>query len=478
MKKIILILAILFLSAVVNAQYGDAYHAPNTVQLSLDRQKRMAAADNAHYDNMRSDKKSTSSTTEISGDYNAYGWADYSRMKERDAAEKRQNERLNEWAAKERKLEALIKSRNLKREPQYHAQLLKAAKEAGFDDYSASIFFGHNPQEYEQKLLKQKLAENGAYSGGTKINCQGDCVETLKAYNGDVYVGNTLNGKPHGKGKYKTKATNIDVEGNFVNGQIDGLATAKGENYTASGTFKMGKQIGVHTITTQEENNIIGTYKVNFDNMESCSYSGSDGMSFNGTMDAAYNFIKGDIVYGSGIKFKGYFKDNSPYRGTWIKEYRIMVGEFAAANDGTLYLKYGYLDNQKDKIIYQGNFGPGMKKIGFVNQQTSDGTVTELYYAAPEVEEYVCIYFASGTKMYLKARADGEDYIGVQNIKDDNGGSIPVRYSKKTGLDYLKAEEKNLIEKSSQYAKEAIAKMKQGQAEYNKNLENVAEFFK
>lgn len=80
--------------------------------------------------------------------------------------------------------------------------------------------------------------------------------------------------------------------------------------------------------------------------------------------------------------------------------------------------------------------------------------------------------------MYLKVRADGIEYIGVQNLKDDNAGSIPVRYSKKEDFVYLKAQEKELIEKALSMQKEAIAKMKKGQADYNKALENVAEFFK
>lgn len=477
MKKI-LFLTMLIAPCTVFAQLGDAYHAPNTLRLSLDRQRRMTANDNAHYDNMRSGNKTSSSSGSINGDYNAYGWADYSRMKEMAATEERQNERINAWTAKQNKLKEIIKTRKIKIEAPYYTQLVNAAKEAGFDDYSISRFYGHDAKELESILLKKMLAEKGAYSGGTKLNCQEGCEETLKAYNGDIYVGNTLNGRPHGKGKYTTKATNITVEGNFANGQIDGLVSAKGEKYTATGNFKMGKQIGVHTITNQEDDGIIGTYKLNFDNMDDCSYKGSDGMNFKGKMDAAYNFVKGEIVYGSGIKFNGYFKDNEPYRGTWIKEHRIMVGEFASDQDDVLYLKYGYFDNQKEKKITQGFFAPGMKRTGFNSVESEDGTITEFYYSSPDVEEYICIYFPSGTKLYLKARADGENYIGIKNLKDDPNNSYPVRYIKNNGLQNLDASETDLITKSSQYAKEAIAKMKQGQSDYNKALENVAEFFK
>jgi hypothetical protein len=60
--------------------------------------------------------------------------------------------------------------------------------------------------------------------------------------------------------------------------------------------------------------------------------------------------------------------------------------------------------------------------------------------------------------MYLKVRADGIEYIGVQNLKDDNAGSIPVRYSKKEDFVYLKAEEKELIEKRSVCKKKPLQK--------------------
>ena len=53
MKKIIITAIFLSSFQLVFSQLGDAYHAPNTLQLSLDRQRRMNAADNAHYYNMR-----------------------------------------------------------------------------------------------------------------------------------------------------------------------------------------------------------------------------------------------------------------------------------------------------------------------------------------------------------------------------------------------------------------------------------------
>jgi len=478
MKQIILTATLLLSCHLCFSQLGDAYHAPNTLQLSLDRQRRMAAADNAHYDNMRSGNKSSSSSGNISGDYNAYGWADYSRIKKQEEAGRRQEARINEYNDKVNKLEALIKARGLKRQPQYHDQLRKAAKDAGYDDLQISVMFGYSEESYKLILERAGKNNNGGISGSTKAACQGDCTETLSYSNGDVYIGNTLNGNPHGKGKLKTKAANYEIEGNFSNGQFDGDITIKGQGYTETGRFNKGKQIGIHTVTTQEKDGVTGTYKMDFDNLENCTYSATDGMEFTGTMDEKYYFVKGKIVYGNGTAFNGYFKDNDPYRGVWHKEHRTMVGEFGS-NDKTdnLYLKYGYLENANTKTETQGYYSPDMQRVVFQNVTSQDGTVTETTFSAPDVEEYVCVYFKSGNRLYLKANADGKDYIGVQNLVSDPGHSYPIRYNKQDGIVNLNPNETELIAKSSQYANEAKAKTKEGQVKYTNDLKNVDEFF-
>jgi hypothetical protein len=438
----------------------------------------MTAADNAHYDNMRSGNRASSSTGNISGDYNAYGWADYSRIKKQEAAGRRQDARIKEYNDKVNKLEALIKSRKLKREPAYQSQLAQCARDAGFDDFEVSHRFGYSEASYKLILEQASKNNNGGISGSTKTSCQGDCTETLNYNNGDEYIGNTLNGNPHGKGKLKTKAANYEIEGNFSNGQFDGEVTIKGQGYTETGRFNKGKQIGIHTITTQEKDGITGTYKMNFDNLENCIYIATDGMEFTGTMDEKYYFVKGEIVYGNGTTFSGYFKDNIPYRGVWHKEHRTMVGEFGS-NEKTdnLYLKYGYLENANTKTETQGYYSPDMQKVVFQNVTSKDGTVTETIFSAPDIEEYVCVYFKSGNRLYLKANADGNDYIGIQNLVSDPGHSYPIRYNKQDGIMNLSPNETELIAKSNQYANEAKAKTKEGQLKYSNDLKNVDEFF-
>ncbi len=300
--KHIVITIILALSVFTSfSQYGDAYHAPNTLQLSLDRQRRMTAADNAHYDNMRSSNK-TSSSSPISGNYNAYGWADYSGIRRQEEAGRRNQARIDEYNAKVNKLEGLIKARGLKREPKYRTQLIKATREAGFDEFMVIKLYGINEKQYEVILEEIKLAGiKSAYSGSTKTNCQGDCVETLTTYNGDVYTGNTLSGVPEGQGIYTSKnkewvmtasfkaglptgIVKIDYkngdryeggfenmnfngqgkyskkdgtydEGNFEKSQLNGICTIKGVNYTQKGSFKNGIESGVHIITFDNDEN-------------------------------------------------------------------------------------------------------------------------------------------------------------------------------------------------------------------------------
>lgn len=478
MKTIILLITSIASFQPGFSQLGDAYHAPNALQLSLEQQRRITAADNAHYDNMRSGNRASSSTGNISGDYNAYGWADYSRIKKQEAAGRRQDARIKEYNDKVNKLEALIKSRKLKREPAYQSQLAQCARDAGFDDFEVSHRFGYSEASYKLILEEAGKNNNGGISGSTKTSCQGDCTETLNYNNGDVYIGNTLNGNPHGKGKLKTKAANYEIEGNFSNGQFDGEVTIKGQGYTETGRFNKGKQIGIHTITTQEKDGITGNYKMNFDNLENCTYSATDGMEFTGTMDEKYYFVKGEIVYGNGTSFKGYFKNNNPYRGVWHKEHRTMVGEFGS-NEKTdnLYLKYGYLENTNTKTETQGYYSPDMQRVVFQNLTSQDGTVTETTFSAPDVEEYVCVYFKSGNRLYMKANADGNDYIGVQYLVSDPGHPYPIRYSKQDGIVNLKPTETVLITKSSQYANEAKAKTKEWQLKYSNDLKNVDEFF-
>jgi TolA-binding protein len=135
----------------INAQQYDTYGRSQATREWQETQR--------HYNSMNPGKKSSS--TPISGEYNAYGWGDNSGMRQQEEAARRQETRWKEWYAKIDKLEALIKSRGLRREPAYFYQLQAAARDAGFNDYNISRFFGYDAKEYEEMLLQQIRGKSG-----------------------------------------------------------------------------------------------------------------------------------------------------------------------------------------------------------------------------------------------------------------------------------------------------------------------------
>ena len=153
MNKLLFIATFIVLVNKLSAQQYDTYGRSQSTREWQEYER--------HHASVSSSNKKTSSTSDISGDYNAYGWGDNSRIQAQNEAAKRQDARWKEWFDKVDKLEALIKSRNLKREPAYFYQLQTAAKDAGFNDYDVSTFFGYNAQEYEEKLLNKIRQQNG-----------------------------------------------------------------------------------------------------------------------------------------------------------------------------------------------------------------------------------------------------------------------------------------------------------------------------
>lgn len=153
MNKLLFVATFIVLVNKLSAQQYDTYGRSQSTREWQEYER--------HHASVSSSNKKTSSTSDISGDYNAYGWGDNSRIQAQNEAAKRQDARWKEWYDKIDKLEMLIKSRNLKREPAYFYQLQTAAKDAGFSDYDISMFFGYNAQAYEEKLLNKIKQQNG-----------------------------------------------------------------------------------------------------------------------------------------------------------------------------------------------------------------------------------------------------------------------------------------------------------------------------
>lgn len=153
MNKLLFIATFIVLVNKLSAQQYDTYGRSQSTREWQEYER--------HHASVSSSNKKTSSTSDISGDYNAYGWGDNSRIQAQNEAAKRQDARWKDWFDKLDKLEMLINARNLKREPAYFYQLQTAAKDAGFSDYDISMFFGYNAQDYEAKLLNKIKQQNG-----------------------------------------------------------------------------------------------------------------------------------------------------------------------------------------------------------------------------------------------------------------------------------------------------------------------------
>ena len=84
----------------------------------------------------------------------------------------------------------------------------------------------------------------------------------LKQYsNGGIYEGEFLNGKQHGQGKY-ISADGYEYSGQWVNGIIEGLGTAKysdGSIYT--GSFIGGKPTGIGKLIFLDGGSYEGEWK-------------------------------------------------------------------------------------------------------------------------------------------------------------------------------------------------------------------------
>ena len=151
MGKLFITASILLFANHVQAQQYDTYGRSQATREWQETER--------HYNSMKPGSKPSSSA--ISGDYNAYGWGDNSRMQKQDEAAKRQDALWKAWFDKKDKLEMLIQSRKLKREPAYFSQLQVAAKDAGFSDYDVSRFFGYSAQEYGERLLQDAREKSG-----------------------------------------------------------------------------------------------------------------------------------------------------------------------------------------------------------------------------------------------------------------------------------------------------------------------------
>ena len=293
---------------------------------------------------------SASVNSTISGDYNAYPSINVNqrRLQKQAEAGARQQALVASFEAKMQRVDELIKSRNLKRSPENHAALLKAAMDGGLNAYEASRFFGNTPEEYRTMLVSKNAARYD-WSGGVKGDCQNDCVENLTSPYGFTYTGNAKYGKPHGKGVMKSeKAT---YTGDFVAGEPNGQVEIRWNNGS------------LFTGTSYNGELIKGTYKRSGTVFQGTYLNGSyyrglmkaDGVEILGEFNATPSTVYGMRIYASGTTTHGFYsgKEENP----------------------TYYQLTQFKSGQKEEIFDNNN-----KSIGYVNYYASGHVIYSVPY--------------------------------------------------------------------------------------------------
>ncbi len=158
-----------------------------------------------------------------------------------------------------------------------------------------------------------KVDKEGYPSTGTVYFANGEKAQidlankTIEYSDGFVYVGETKELLPHGKGKLTMNLESY--EGDFYEGEMTGYGTyvyspAYGDKY--EGFLKNGKRDGTGKYTWGDGSVYEGGYKDDMKHGEG-TYRWADGSSYTGTF---YNDVKdgeGTFVFANGDKYEGQF---------------------------------------------------------------------------------------------------------------------------------------------------------------------------
>lgn len=328
-------------------------------------------------------------------------------------------------------------------------------KDDNLDDYYA--YYGTAADDDEPK----STSRNKPSTGPDKR------YETLRWKNGDVYIGNTLNTMPHGLGTIKFASNGMIMKGEFNDGKANGMMEIIGKNYVQKGKFVNNNPVG-------EQRYEFNDGKQNFVEIRdvdkgTTTIQYADKSGFSGIVDDQGEYIKGKMLYESGITFDGDFANGRPHKGIWQKKGRTMIGEFGENEETTnLYLKYGFHFSPEEKTFTFGHFDKNMKRINYVRQVTSDNTVTHFIYGPNETEIYVFVHFHSGSAFWLKANQVGDDYLGTRYNKDTQEIEA-ILYSKANGIQQLNKDHA-LYEKAILCSKEVTPAINAGKKDFEQKV--------
>ncbi|MCX3264895.1 MORN repeat-containing protein [Pedobacter agri] len=136
-----------------------------------------------------------------------------------------------------------------------HEKFFFAAYGAGLDVAAITTVIKGSAEAYNKSVAREN-GMNENFTGGTKKECSGSCVETVTYVNGSgVYKGNTKNGAPHGLGTLVfpngTTLTGQFDTGSIVGGKVKIVYAASATNkpYTYEGGYRNNEQNG-YGVTT------------------------------------------------------------------------------------------------------------------------------------------------------------------------------------------------------------------------------------
>ncbi|MGQ3053806.1 MAG: hypothetical protein ACT6S0_18670 [Roseateles sp.] len=392
----------LLAATTAQAQYGDAYHAPDRLKLQQMAGQRARQQADEHTARIRAAGSRPAAAPLINFGARSTSWADTRRMDAQQQAAARIDARDQAFQAKLQRMEALFAQRGLQRRAEDHEGLVAAAVDAGHDAYWARRTFGANRAEYAERLAREHdKATAGAFSGSTRASCQGDCSETLRVAGGHSYSGQTLNGLPHGSGtlayadggrlqaqwaagratgpirlqyasgdvyeggfdgthfsgigRLSYKDGGVD-SGQYAAGQLDGPAerlvvSSDGARELRRGRYKAGVPVGVHH--SHFDNSKRKRIVEDFDNPAASRAEWVDGKVFVGVIDEGVP-VSGTLTYPNGNGFTGLFHGNGTPR----------AGLFTGANGAAQF----------------GHFSEAAKRHGYVALTYADGSTAEIMH--------------------------------------------------------------------------------------------------
>lgn len=389
--KLLIIITLMFCFSFASAQYGDAYHKPN--QVDIWRQQAQKARD--ELSNYRGASVKATGRSTISGDYNSYAWSEANsiRRKRQMQAEARQDAAYYNLHCKSGNCTNGSGVWMLFRGDQFKGYFVNGAPDlsrtatmvyaegatvdgyfiiSSRDEYvpvkktparfsNGSSGFAEQGEDGWVKFTNSGGArvsgsgeEIAGYTGSTKSYCQGNCIETLVPENKSyTYTGNTLNGVPHGKGEVRF-TTGISYAGDFKEGLPDGYGTTKWPGGVVhEGQIKKGVIQGEGTMTYADGQMFEGQF-ANGNPVKGILRFGKGSVYEGALKDWAFEG-EGTLRFSTGQVFKGEFRNDKAYYGTiTYKDGGTFTGYLhtgieksiphAGVHEDPTYTYYGYFD--------------------------------------------------------------------------------------------------------------------------------------